>query len=471
MSDHHTDEEARPLQETNRLSARVRRYARVGASVSGLAARASADRVAGRITGRHASNQDKGADLRHALGTLKGPLMKIGQMLANIPDAVPEDMASELVNLQSNAPPMGWSFVRRRMATELGPDWRDKFASFEREATKAASLGQVHAASDHTGRRLACKLQYPDMDSTLEADLNQLRLALRIYKRMDSTINFDKAIEEICARLREELDYEREAVNIRIYRHIFSHYPEFCIPEVIPELSTRKLLTMSWLPGHPVQDHLDSSQEVRNHISSLLYKGWYIPFYHHGIINGDPHMGNYTVASSPEMAMTDSQINLMDFGLVRIFPPEIVMATVNLFHGLDTHDESRTVEAYRVLMGAEPASREILEAANIWSQFLFKSVLTKGTVDLREIQNTASGREAAHKMHQKMKALGGDVSLPAVFVFLDRAAVGLGGALLRLGPLLNCREIFLELIDGLTLEKLQANQDAALKAGGFKTGL
>jgi predicted unusual protein kinase regulating ubiquinone biosynthesis (AarF/ABC1/UbiB family) len=168
----------------NTVGGRVRRYARVGTAVGGLAARLAGARYLGLglDTGRHAQ------DLTAALGGLKGPLMKVAQLMATIPDALPEEYVRELKALQANAPPMGWPFVRRRMAAELGPDWRARFASFEHHAAHAASLGQVHRATSLDGVPLACKLQYPDMASAVEADLAQLSLVFAIYQRSDRAV-------------------------------------------------------------------------------------------------------------------------------------------------------------------------------------------------------------------------------------------------------------------------------------------
>ncbi len=163
----------------SRLTSRVRRYARVGTSVGGLAAQLAGARLFGfgLDRARHSS------ELKAALGGLKGPLMKVAQILATIPDALPPEYAEDLRQLQANAPSMGWPFVRRRMSTELGPKWQSRFASFAHEAVAAASLGQVHRAVHLDGRELACKLQYPDMLSTVDADLRQLKLAFATYRR------------------------------------------------------------------------------------------------------------------------------------------------------------------------------------------------------------------------------------------------------------------------------------------------
>jgi predicted unusual protein kinase regulating ubiquinone biosynthesis (AarF/ABC1/UbiB family) len=145
----------------------LRRFARTSGAVGGIAARVAGERVFGVRTNR-ASHAE---DLKTILGGLKGPLMKVAQFLSTVPDALPAEYAAELAQLQANAPPMGWAFVRRRMSNELGPDWEKRFASFSHEAAAAASLGQVHRATLPSGEDVACKLQYPDMASTVEADL------------------------------------------------------------------------------------------------------------------------------------------------------------------------------------------------------------------------------------------------------------------------------------------------------------
>ncbi len=231
--------------EKNRLSARALRYGKVGANVGGVAAR-----IAGRrLFGLDPERDKDAAALAAALGGLKGPIMKVAQLLATIPEALPAEYAAELGQLQSQAPPMGWPFVRRRMAAELGPDWEAKFASFEHEAAASASLGQVHRARSHDGRALAAKLQYPDMQSAVEADLVQLGMLFSIHRRMSPAIETSEMLKEISARLREELDYDLEARHTRLYGIIFQDDPLIRVPEIVPELSTKRLLTMTWLEG------------------------------------------------------------------------------------------------------------------------------------------------------------------------------------------------------------------------------
>ena len=192
----------------------ISRFARTSGAVGGIAARIAGERVFGIKTdqARHAG------DLRAILGNLKGPMMKVAQFLSTVPDALPPEYAEQLAELQSNAPPMGWAFVRRRMQSELGADWEGKFKSFTREAVAAASLGQVHRATLPDGSDVAVKLQYPDMPNIIEADLRQVKMAMAVYRRMDNAIIQDDIYVELSERLREELDYQREAAQMRLYR-------------------------------------------------------------------------------------------------------------------------------------------------------------------------------------------------------------------------------------------------------------
>ena len=132
--------------------------------------------------------------------------MKVAQLSATIPDLLPPEYVEELMHLQSNAPPMGWLFVKRRMAAELNLKWQDSFINFDKEATKAASLGQVHKAI-LPNKIVACKLQYPDMESAVSADLSQLKMIFSIYQSYNKAIKTEEVYKEITDRLKEELDY------------------------------------------------------------------------------------------------------------------------------------------------------------------------------------------------------------------------------------------------------------------------
>jgi len=442
-------------EDRNSLSGRVKRYAQVSTAVGGLAARLAGERYLGMDLdrGRHAS------DLTQALGGLKGPLMKAAQILSTIPEALPKEYAQQLSQLQADAPAMGWPFVKRRMAGELGPDWQSKFGSFEKEAARAASLGQVHRATDHDGTRLACKLQYPDMSSAVEADLKQLKLIMSIYGRYDGSIETGQIHAELADRLREELDYKREAKHLALYRTMLADEAGVHVPDVVDSLSTDRLLTMGWLDGEPIMSAADAPQEVRNAIALNMFRAWYLPFYGYGVIHGDPHLGNYTLRP-------DQSINLLDFGCIRVFPASFVGGVIDLYWALSRNDEALAVHAYET-WGFKNLGREMIDALNLWARFLYAPLLENRARRIQESATGEFGREVAEKVHGELKRLGG-VTPPREFVFMDRAAVGLGAVFMRLKADLNWYEMFHDLIRDFDVGALAKRQGKALDKAGLE---
>ncbi|MEX2451380.1 MAG: AarF/ABC1/UbiB kinase family protein [Rhodospirillales bacterium] len=442
------------MTEDDRLSGRVKRYARVGAAAGELAARF----VGGRFLGLVLDKGEHAAELRSALGALKGPLMKTAQILSTVPDILPPEYMSEFAELQTNAPSMGWAFVRRRMASELGPDWRDKFAEFERESAAAASLGQVHRATAHDGRALACKLQYPDMASTVEADLNQLKFIFSILRRYEKAIDPKNIHAELSERLREELDYRREARNMRLYATMLKDEPGVHVPEPLDDLSTDRLLTMTWLEGVRLLEIVKEPPEKRNAVAMNMFRAWYVPFYFYGVIHGDPHLGNYTVRP-------DGTINLLDFGCIRIFKPDFVRAVIDLYNALDTGDDDLAVRAYET-WGFENLSTEAIDILNLWARYLYGPLLEDRVRPIDENGSGVYGAEVAAKVHQELRRIGG-VTPPREFVLMDRAAIGLGSVFIHLNAEINWHRLFHELIADFDEKELEQRQKKALTCAGI----
>lgn len=441
--------------ESDSFGGRLGRYAKVGTSVGGLAVKLAGQRYLG-----FGLDRDKHAgELKAALGGLKGPLMKAAQLLATIPDALPPEYARELSQLQANAPAMGWAFVRRRMASELGPDWQAKFGSFAKEASFAASLGQVHRATLKDGTPVAAKLQYPDMASALEADLNQLKLVFAVGQRFDPAIRTDEIHAEITSRLREELDYRREARHVALYRHMLRDEPQVHVPDVIASHSTDRLLTMGWLDGEPLLNWKTRSQEERDALAIAMFRAWYVPFYYYGVIHGDPHLGNYSVRP-------DGSVNLMDFGCVRIFPPRFVRGSIELYRALMTDDEARAVAAYED-WGFTGLSRDMILVLNRWAAFLYGPLMDDRPRRLTEGMAEGYGREMAQNVFGELRKMGG-VRPPREFVFMDRAAIGLGSVFIHLRASINWHQLFEGMIEGFDVDALAERQDLALQEAGLK---
>jgi predicted unusual protein kinase regulating ubiquinone biosynthesis (AarF/ABC1/UbiB family) len=438
----------------NTLGGRLRRYARVGSAVGGLAARLGAERVFGMTIDRERHAED----VRLALGGLKGPLMKVAQLMSTIPDALPEEYTRELIQLQSNAPAMGRAFVRRRMASELGQDWESQFAAFEHEAAAAASLGQVHRAMLKDGARVACKLQYPDMQSAVDADLRQLKMVFAVYERYDRAISTRQIHAELSARLREELDYDREARHMRLYAWMLREEAAITVPRPIESLSTSRLLTMTWLDGGKLLDACQGPIEQRNRIAINMFRAWYVPFYFYGVIHGDPHLGNYAVRA-------DDAINLLDFGCIRVFPPPFVSGVIDLYRALRDGDTALAVHAYET-WGFSNLSKEMIEVLNIWARFVYAPLMEDRVRTIDETNSGAYGRSVAGKVHAELRRVGG-VTPPREFVLMDRAAIGLGSVFLHLKAEINWHALFHDLIRDFDQAILTARQTEALARVGL----
>ena len=452
--------------EKNRFSARAARYARVGANVGGVAARYAGRRILGGTPNR----AGEASALASALGNLKGPLMKVAQLMATIPDLLPAEYATELQKLQSEAPPMGWAFVKRRMVAELGADWAKKFDSFEHHPAAAASLGQVHRARSLDSAALACKLQYPDMQSAVEADLQQLQWLLAIRRRLDAAIDTTEIAEEIGARVREELDYKREAKHVALYRIMLGGVDIVRVPRAWPKLSTGRLLTLDWLDGTRMLTHKDAPLAARNALAQAMFTAWWFPFSRFGVIHGDPHLGNYTVfgldGDSARKTSATAGINLLDYGCIRIFPPKFVQGVVDLYHGLLRGEDDLVVHAYET-WGFRRLSRELIDTLNIWARFIYAPLLDDRVRTIADgVKPSEYGRREAFRVHQALKQRG-PVTVPREFVFMDRAAIGLGAVFLHLRAELNFYHLFNEAIERFAIDRVAKRQADALAEVGL----
>ena len=434
------------MDELNKFSKRFKRYASLGTSASSFALNFVGTKFFNK------ENQDNAEELTRVLGNLKGPIMKIAQLLSTVPDLLPKEYSIELTKLQSSAPPMGWNFIKRRMTKELGIDWIKKFDSFEKDPFAAASLGQVHKAV-YKKKNIVCKLQYPDMLSIVEADINQLKLLFSLYKRIDKTIDTSEIQREISSRVREELDYIREQKHMIMFARIFSKSSNVIVPDFVPDISTERLLCMNFLEGKKLLEFKGKSHSIRKKLAENMFFAWYYPFYHFGMIHGDPHLGNYS-------ANKNFKINLLDFGCVRFFQPSFVKGVIDLYFAIMKNNKELAVSAYES-WGFENISKDLIEILNIWAKFLFSPLLEDKVMKMQETNSTAYGAEAASKVHKELKKIGG-VKPPREFVFMDRAAIGLGSVFLHLGAELNWYKIFNELIYNFDEKEVKNNQNKLL---------
>ena len=399
--------------EKAKLSKQIKRYAEVSGVVGKLATKLAGKKYFGISfdKDRHAKN------LTSSLGKIKGPLMKVAQLTSTIPDILPSEYAKQLAELQSNAPPMGQMFVKRRMINELGRNWINNFKNFENEASKAASLGQVHKAYLKDGTEVACKLQYPDMNSIIEADLKQLKLIFSVYQSYNKAIKTNEIFKEVKDRLLEEHDYKREKNMMKIFDNIFYKKNYANIPKVYNKLCTDRLLTMDWLNGEHILKFKNQKLEIRNKIAKNMFLTWYFPFYNYGIIHGDPHLGNYTITK-------DYSVNLFDYGCMRIFKGNFIKGVIDLYNALQKNDKEKAVFAYQN-WGFKDISKKKLEVLNKWAGFIYSPLMKDKVQRIQENTSGTYGAKVASEVHKEFRKLGG-IQPPREFVFMDRAAVGLG---------------------------------------------
>ncbi len=408
----------------------LKRIFDVGTTLTGIGMRVGAQEY----LGVNINDAVYAKKLRQSFGEMKGPFMKMVQFLSTVPDALPPEFATEFMTLQSNAPSMGEGFVRRRMVGELGIHWRNSFRDFDLKASHAASLGQIHKAVSLSGENLAVKLQYPDMETTIGADLKQLDIVLGIYRSFNKSIDTKDIVTEISERLYEELDYKQESINQEEFRQIYKENLEFVrVPKVHQELSTKRLLAMEWFEGKPVLEYVNASSDMRNELGKKLFLAWYLPLYRYGILHCDPHPGNYLI-------LRDHNIGLLDFGCVRRFSPSFLKAVIDLYIALRDDLPELAVDAYK-RWGFDNINKELVEVLNRWAKLLYEPLLENKVRPLQLEDGGKKGWETARAVHKKLHELGG-IKPPREFVFMDRAAVGVGSVIMRLGAEQNWHQLF-----------------------------
>jgi predicted unusual protein kinase regulating ubiquinone biosynthesis (AarF/ABC1/UbiB family) len=235
------------------------------------------------------------------------------------------------------------------------------------------------------------------------------------------------------------------------------------VPNVHLDLSTRRLLSLGWLEGERILRFKDAPTDIRNRLAVAMFKAWWHPFSHAAVIHGDPHLGNYTVFSE---AGEPRGINLLDYGCVRIFHPRFVGGVVDLYKGLQHNDRDRIVHAYET-WGFRRLSAELIEILNIWARFIYGPLLDDRVRTVADgVAPGEYGRRQAFEVHRALKEKG-PVVVPREFVFMDRAAVGLGAVFLHLRAELNYHRLFEAEIERFSLERLAARQGEALAAAGL----
>jgi len=271
---------------------------------------------------------DMGARIAETLGEMKGAVMKVGQMASQVKDLLPTEVATALESLQKESPPMPYSMIRRQLVRSLGEDPEKLFESFDQEPFAAASIGQVHRATTKEGVDCIVKIQYPGVKESCNSDLKQIKRLFKLAGLVKvSKEVVDKTFEEIRVMLYEELDYNHEAENLRFFNEHYKDHPYVIVPELIEELSSETILTLTYVQGDSlssIKDNPNYSQEIRNTLGHRLFEAMARQIYELQRVHCDPHPGNF--AFRP-----DGSIIMYDFGAVKEVSDNTVRIHKNLF--------------------------------------------------------------------------------------------------------------------------------------------
>jgi predicted unusual protein kinase regulating ubiquinone biosynthesis (AarF/ABC1/UbiB family) len=279
-------------------------------------------------------------DVTATLGTMKGVLMKLGQMASYVDDGLTPAARRTLSRLQDSVPPMSAELAARVVTEELGRPPEQAFATWDPEPIAAASIGQVHRAITHDGRAVAVKVQYPGIAETIEADLGNVALLRRMLKITAPSQDVDALLAELRERITEELDYRAEARNQQLFARYYEGHPTIHIPEVIEELSTRRLITSDLADGARFAELASWSQAERDLAAETIYRFVFRSLYEMHAFNGDPHPGNYLFGGG-------GRVTFLDFGLVKHFSTDELRPLVAMVKHLCVENDP---EAFRRAM-------------------------------------------------------------------------------------------------------------------------
>ncbi len=367
----------------------------------------------------------------HRLGYLRGAATKLGQMLGNLPEILPDQIVETLDCLHFEAPPMHISLLRELVRDELGHTPEDVFAEFEKEPFAAASIGQVHRARLKSGERVAVKIQYPGIGRAIDSDLRNVG-ALLFPARLGRDWEYVKRqFEEVCRMLKLEVDYEQEAENMRQIRPLFRPEDGIVVPRVHDRYSTKRVLTTEFLPGLHLQAFLAKApaQRDRNNFGTKIYTAWE-RMYRAYMNYADPHSGNY-------LLMTDGRLGLLDFGCVHHYGKEEIEILTTSERLIDEPQLLPGVLRRCGLSEKQIADPECLKLMRQSCDWCFEPLFTKGPFDFSNEQHFKRGVEILSQITLKRYTRG-----HPLFIYWNRSLLGIRALMYQLRAQVDVREVF-----------------------------
>ena len=411
-----------------------------------LAARRAADRTWTKARQRLADDEGRrrmqaelerreAQDVVDALGYMKGGMMKLGQMASYLDEGMPEPMREALAGLRSDAPPMTGDLALSEIEAGLGQPLHELFEHIDAEPIASASIGQVHKARTLDGRDVAVKVQYPGIADAIAADMDNSETLATMLSMIFPGLDPVELVEELRARINEELDYENEAANVRLFADYYRGHPTIWIPDVIDGLSCGNVLTTEFVHGERFEKIYERSQEERDRVAETLYRFVFRSLNRQYAFNGDPHPGNYLLAD-------DGRVAFIDFGLVKHFKADEVEQFARLIRAMLDREASefrRVAEEVDVLRPNAPfTDDEIYE----WFTAYYELILTDEPIT---VTSEYSGKLLYKTFDARTNEILKHANVPPTFALIQRINLGLFSLMGKLEPTANWRRISEEL--------------------------
>jgi predicted unusual protein kinase regulating ubiquinone biosynthesis (AarF/ABC1/UbiB family) len=354
-------------------------------------------------------------DVAATLGTMKGVLMKLGQMASYVDNGLSPAARRTLSRLQDSVPPMSPELAAQVITEELGQPPDRAFATWDPEPIAAASIGQVHRAITRDGRAVAVKVQYPGIAETIEADLGNVALLRRMLKITAPMQDVDALLAELRERVTEELDYRREARNQQMFARYYAGHPTIGVPGIVPELSTRRVVTSELADGARFAELVTWPQAERDLAAETIYRFVFRSLYGAHAFNGDPHPGNY-------LFHRGGRVTFLDFGLVKHFTADelgpLVAMVKHLCVDNDPEGFRRAMEDAGFLMRGAPLPTDmIVEHMAVF----YDTVRERGPRTMTGAYASAVTR----RFFDFRSPLAAYVQIPRSYVILQRINLGL----------------------------------------------
>ena len=370
-------------------------------------------------------------DVAETLGAMKGVLMKIGQMASYIDEGLSPAVRRTLSRLQDSVPPMSPQLAATVVDEELGQPPEQAFAEWDPEPIAAASIGQVHRAITHDGRAVAVKVQYPGIAEAIAADLDNVALLRRMLRITAPSQDVDALLAELRERVLEEIDYCREAENQALFARYYQGHPTIIVPNVIPELSTRRLVTSELAVGARFADLADWTQHERDLAAETIYRFVFRSLYELHAFNGDPHPGNYLFHG-------DGKVTFLDFGLVKHFTDTELLPLMNMAKNLCVNEDPEAFRRSMVAAGflrprAPLSTDEVVEHLAVFYATIRKAEPVTMTGDYAS--------SVVRRFFDVRSPVAEYVAIPRSYVVLQRINLGLFAVLGEMTATANWRSI------------------------------